>query len=315
VHNQGLFTCGTRGMGRLIGIFVGPNLIFYMDRPTVALMYDFDGTLSPSNMQEYDFMDAIGLTDKKSFWNDSQDLARRHNSSTILSYMKLMVERAKQNGISIRRQQFVEFGRGIVFFPGVEEWFDLINRKGSEMGVNVEHYIISSGLKELIEGTSIAKYFKQIYACSFMYEDDAAVWPAVAVDFTSKTQFIFMINKGIHEIWDNVRINDSMSEEDRPIPFQNMIYLGDGETDIPSMRIVKTEGGHSVAIYKPGNRNSCAQAKRLVQRGRVNFACPGDYTEGSELYQVITATIAKIKTYSKFNTLERENQKSMLERL
>ena len=126
----------------------------------------------------------------------------------------------------------MEFGRGIGFFPGVEQWFELINRKGEEMGVNVEHYIISSGLKELIEGTSIAKYFKQIYACSFMYENDKAVWPAVAVDFTSKTQFIFMINKGIYDIWRNAQINDSMPDEGRPVPFHNMIYFGDGETDI-----------------------------------------------------------------------------------
>ena len=183
----------------------------------------------------------------------------------------------------------------------------------TEMGVNVEHYIISSGLKELIEGTSIAKYFKQIYACSFMYENDKAVWPAVAVDFTSKTQFIFMINKGILDIWRNAQINDSMPDEGRPVPFQNMIYLGDGETDIPSMRIVKSEGGHSIAIYKPGNDSSRAQARNLVHRGRVNFACPGDYREGSELYNSVLATIAKVKTGSDFHKLERQNQKSMLE--
>ena len=284
-----------------------------MERPTVALMYDFDGTLSPSYMQEYDFMDAIGLTDKESFWKASHGLAQKQESSTILAYMKLMVDKAKENGISIRRQQFVEFGRGIGFFPGVEQWFELINHRGAEMGVNVEHYIISSGLKELIEGTSIAKYFKKIYACSFMYENDAAVWPAVAVDFTSKTQFIFMINKGIYNIWENAKINDSMPDEGRPVPFQNMIYLGDGETDIPSMRIVKTEGGHSIAIYKPQNENSRGQAENLVHRGRVNFACPGDYREGSELYNAVIATIAKVKTDSDFHYLERRNQKSMLE--
>lgn len=284
-----------------------------MEKPTVALMYDFDGTLSPSYMQEYDFMDAIGITEKGSFWDASNRLAESQKSSTILAYMKLMVDKAKEGGISIRRQQFVDFGHGIQFFPGVEQWFELINRKGQEMGVDVEHYIISSGLKELIEGTSIARHFKQIYACSFMYEDDAAVWPAVAVDFTSKTQFIFMINKGIHDIWCNAQINDSMPDEGRPVPFQNMIYLGDGETDIPSMRIVKSEGGHSIAIYKPGNESSRAQARNLVHRGRVNFACSGDYREGSELYNAVIATIAKVKTGSDFHKLERQNQKSMLE--
>ena len=205
-------------------------------KPQVALIYDFDGTLSPSYMQEYDFMDAIGLTDKESFWKASHGLAEKQQSSTILAYMKLMVDKAQENGISIRRQQFVEFGRGIGFFPGVEQWFELINRKGEEMGVNVEHYIISSGL-----------------------------------------------------------------------------YFGDGETDIPSMRIVKSEGGRSIAIYKPESDTSRAQARNLVQRGRVNFACPGDYREGSELYNAVIATIATIKTDSEFHHLERRNQKSMLE--
>ncbi len=282
-----------------------------MDRPTVALMYDFDGTLSPDNMQEYDFMKAIKVDDKNLFWDDAHQIAQSQQASTILSYMKLMIDKAKAGGISIRRQQFVEFGKGVVLFPGVEQWFDMINRQGAQMGVNIEHYIISSGLKELIEGTSIAHYFKKIYACSFMYENDAAVWPAVAVDFTSKTQFIFMINKGIYDIWDNARINDSMPDEKRPIPFQNMIYMGDGETDIPSMRIVKSEGGHSIAIYKPLVDNSRAQARNLVRRGRVNFACAGDYTEGSELHRAVLSTIAKIKTDSDFRAMESANQKTI----
>mgnify|MGYP003291892385 CR=1 FL=1 len=282
-----------------------------MDRPTIALMYDFDGTLSPDNMQEYDFMKAIKVENKDRFWADVSSLARAQQASTILSYMKLMIDKAKAGGVSIRRQQFVEFGKSVVLFPGVEEWFGMINRQGEEMGVNVEHYIISSGMKELIEGTPIAGFFKRIYACSFMYENDAAVWPAVAVDFTSKTQFIFMINKGIYDIWDNARINDSMPDDKRPIPFQNMIYLGDGETDIPSMRIVKSEGGHSIAIFKPEVESSRAQARNLVRRGRVNFACAGDYSEGSELHRAVLATMAKIRTDNDFRTAETSNQRKM----
>lgn len=279
-----------------------------MKRSTIALLYDFDGTLSPAYMQEYDFMKAIGIKDKESFWRDSYSQAVDQKASTILSYMKLMIDRAKANNVSIRRQQFVEFGKGIELFNGVEEWFDLINREGQMIGVNVEHYIISSGLKELIEGTSIAKYFKKIFACSFMYENDNAVWPAVAVDFTSKTQFIFMINKGIHDIWDNSKINDSMPDDERPVPFNNMIYLGDGETDIPSMRIVKTEGGHSVAIYKSTSQQSRKMAERLVQRGRVNFACAGNYTKDSELHKIIRAIMVKVKSDNDFYGMEKENQ-------
>lgn len=279
-----------------------------MNNPTIALLYDFDGTLSPAYMQEYDFMKAIGVKDKDSFWRDSYSQAVNQQASTILSYMKLMIDRAKANNVSIRRQQFVEFGKGVEFFQGVEEWFEMINKEGDKMGVNVEHYIISSGLMELIEGTSIASHFKKIFACSFMYENDNAVWPAVAVDFTSKTQFIFMINKGIHDIWDNSKINDSMPDDERPVPFSNMIYLGDGETDIPSMRIVKTEGGHSVAIYKPSSQQSRNMAERLVQRGRVNFACPGNYTKDSELHKAIRAIMAKIKSDNDFYGMEKENQ-------
>ena len=279
-----------------------------MKVPTVALMYDFDGTLSPANMQEYDFMNAIGLKEKNTFWDDAYKLAKQQDASSILSYMKLMVDKAKAGGLSIRRQQFVEFGKGIELYQGVEDWFPMINEEGRKMGVNVEHYIISSGLKELIEGTSIAKYFKQIYACSFMYENDEAIWPAVAVDFTSKTQFIFMINKGIYEIYENSKINDSMPDEGRPVPFQNMIYLGDGETDIPRMRITTSAGGHSIAIFKENVDNSRAQAKNLVKRGRVNFACPGDYRRGGELYNAVMATMAKIKTDSIFHKLEKKNQ-------
>lgn len=277
-------------------------------KPKIALLYDFDGTLSPANMQEYDFMDAIGIKDRNSFWHEVYGLARQQSASTILSYMKLMIDKAKEQGVSIRREQFVDFGRGVELYPGVEEWFDMINSEGEKMGVEIEHYIISSGLKEMIEGTQIAKHFKEIYACSFMYQDDAAIWPAVAVDFTSKTQFIFMINKGIYDIYDNNRINDSMPEDTRPVPFGHMIYIGDGETDIPSMRIIKSEGGHSIAIYKKDMVGSREQAESLVRRGRVNFACPSNYSKDSELYKVVMATISKIRSDYNFRELETENR-------
>ena len=163
-----------------------------------------------------------------------------------------------------------------------------------ERGITVEHYILSSGLKEMIEGTSIAKCFENIYACSFLYNvDGVAYWPAVAVDYTTKTQFLFKINKGIKEISDNKRINEYVAKEDRPIPFERMIYLGDGETDVPCMSVVKEQGGHSIAVY--GNRKKKAVAERLIKENRVNFVCKADYSENSEIYTTVRLILDKIR--------------------
>lgn len=180
------------------------------NKPIVALIYDFDGTLSPKNMQEYDFIKAIGVKSKKAFWKENDELVKKHDASNILCYMKLMLDKAHAAKVSIQRKQFIDFGKNIELFDGVEEWFDLVEELAKNSNVIVEHYINSSGLKEMIEGTSIAKKFKEIYACSFMYEDGIAVWPAVAVDFTAKTQFLFMINKGISKISENSKVNEYM---------------------------------------------------------------------------------------------------------
>lgn len=278
-------------------------------KPTIALIYDFDGTLSPSNMQEYDFLKAIGLKNKKNFWAENSDMVTKHNASNVLCYMKLMLDKAKAAHVSIKRQQFVDFGKNIELYAGVKEWFGLINKLGKEIGVNIEHYINSSGLYEMIEGTPIAKEFKEIYACSFIYEDDVAVWPSVAVDFTAKTQFLFMINKGIKRISENSRVNEYTPDEERAIPFQHMLYFGDGETDIPCMKLVKQQGGCSFAVYKPRSAKKKAAAGKLVKEDRVNFVCQADYTEGSEIHRIVEAVIKRIKHNYDFRTLEITNQK------
>lgn len=278
-------------------------------KPTVALIYDFDGTLSPSNMQEYDFLKAIEIKDKKKFWAENTRMVSDHNASNILCYMKLMLDKAQAAHVSIKRQQFVDFGKSIELYKGVKEWFALINEIGKKVGVNIEHYINSSGLREMIEGTAIAKEFKEIYACSFMYVDDVARWPAVAVDFTAKTQFLFMINKGISKISENFKVNEYKPDEQRAVPFQHMLYFGDGETDIPCMRLVKQQGGCSFAVYKPHNAKKKAAAEKLVNEDRVNFVCPADYSKGSEIYTIVEAIIKKIKYNYDFRTLEIANHK------
>ena len=278
-------------------------------KPIVALIYDFDGTLSPSNMQEYDFLKAIGIKDKTAFWKENDKMIKEHEASNILCYMKLMIDKARAAKVSIKREQFVNFGKSIELYKGVEEWFDLINQMGKNEGVTIQHYINSSGLKEMIEGTKIGKKFNQIYACSFMYEDEVAVWPAVAVDFTAKTQFLFMINKGISSVSENYKVNQYVEEDKRPIPFKHMIYFGDGETDIPCMKLIKQQGGNSIAVYKPRNKKKKQGAEKLVCDNRVNFACLADYSKGGEIYNIVEAIIKQIKSNFDFAELEKKNQR------
>ena len=278
-------------------------------RPTVALIYDFDGTLSPGNMQEFGFIQAIGQTPEE-FWSKSNTVPEGQEVSSILSYMKLMIDEARAKGIALTRESFVSFGKGIELYPGVREWFALVNEYGRRHGVKVEHYINSSGQTELIEGTTIAKEFKKIFACSFWYDESGvAVWPAVAVDYTAKTQFLFKIAKGIMDISDNTRVNESQKEDEKPIPFSHMIYFGDGTTDVPCMKIVKMFGGNSIAVYDPASERKSATARKLLRQNRVNFICQADYRVGSQMYEVVTTIIDKIKAESDFSALQRKNRR------
>ena len=276
--------------------------------PTVALIYDFDGTLSPRNMQEYDFMKDVGIKTNGEFWKMSNQMAKDKEASRVLCYMKLMIDKATQAGKSIRREAFVNLGRSIELYDGVKEWFGKVNKMGKKNGVRIEHYINSSGLKEMIEGTEIYKEFKQVYACSFMYNvDGIAVWPAVAVDFTAKTQFLFMINKGIESVNDNERVNEYMAPDERPVPFDHMIYFGDGETDIPCMKLVREYGGNSIAVYSKENKEKMKTAKKLIKDKRVTFACEADYSEGGEMWRIVEAIIKQVKLNDDFRRLEKEN--------
>lgn len=260
-------------------------------RPRVAICYDFDGTLSPGNMQEYGFFSALGKS-AKGFWEESKKLVKEVGADQILAYMMLMLERAGEAKIKTRRQDFPEYGKTVEFFPGVEEWFKRINEYGREHGLDIEHYIVSSGLKEIIEGTRIARQFKKIYACSFFYDqNDVARWPAVAVNYTTKTQFLFRINKGIEDDADHTTINQYIPEDERPIPFSRMIYIGDGETDIPCMKLVKDKCGVSIAIYSPRKADKRKLAEKLLADGRVNYIARSDYTQDQQLDKIVKTVL------------------------
>lgn len=275
-------------------------------KPIVALIYDFDGTLSPGNMQEFGFIQAVGKT-KEEFWKMSDGIAVRDDASNVLAYMKLMYDEARQAGIPLRRENFLEFGRDIALFDGVREWFAMVNEYGASKGVKVEHYINSSGLKEIIEGSPIAREFKHIYAGTFIYDDNGeAVWPGIAVDYTAKTQFLFKINKGIFSAHDTKMVNASIADDKKRIPYTNMIYFGDGDTDVPCMKIVGMFGGNPIAVYDPENHRKKAAAEKLRRQGRVNFTAPADYTREGRAFQLVCAIIDKIKADDAISRLSRQ---------
>jgi len=274
-----------------------------LSKTIIALMYDFDKTLSPKEMQEYTFIPALGINPEE-FWSASNRLAKEYKMDRILAYMYLMISKSNSANKSILRNDFVKMGKGIEFFPGVEEWFERINDYGREMGVSIEHYIISSGLKEIIEGSSIKKYFKEIYACEFHYNGSGvADWPLLAVNYTGKTQFLYRINKGVLDVSDDDSLNKYVAEDKRRIPFRNMIYIGDGMTDVPCMKLVRSNGGQSIAVYKKK-----AKVEELLKDNRVNYIVPADYSQGGELDAIVKTIINEMALRDK---LVKINQKQL----
>ena len=266
-----------------------------MSRPIAALMYDFDKTLCTKDMQEYGFIPSLGLRADQ-FWAEVNRLTDREEMDSILAYMYLMVDMAARKNIPVTRDTFQKLGEEVEFFPGVPAWFDRINAYGDSIGVTVEHYIVSSGIREIIEGTSIAEKFRKIYACSFMYDEKGRIkWPKFAVNYTAKTQFLFRINKGVLRVDSGSaeELNRVTPENKRRIPFENMVYIGDGMTDVPCMKLVKSHGGQSIAVYDP--RKGKAVAKKLLEGSRVNFVSTADYSAGSELDITVKAILKKIQ--------------------
>ena len=269
----------------------------------VALIYDFDGTLSPGNMQEYDFIPAIGKNNDE-FWSRSNRIAEENDADPILTYMNEMISQAHKSEVSLRREAFMASGSKVQLYEGAEGWFKRINSYGRNRGIEIEHYINSSGIKEMIEGTPIAKYFKKIFACTFLYTvDGVAYWPAVAVNYTNKTQFMFKINKGIDSVFDTKLINRFVPEDDRPVPFRNMIYIGDGTTDIPCMRLVKEKNGNAIAVYNPAEAETGESLRQLIEDKRVNFVAPADYSPDGKLDTIVKGIIDKLAAEYKLEGL------------
>ena len=271
-------------------------------KPIVAIMYDFDKTLCTKDMQEYTFIPNVGLSPSE-FWTESNQLAKDKKMDGILAYMHVMLEKAHPARQSICREEFVKMGKDLEFFPGVTEWFGRINKIGNELDLKIEHYIISSGLHEIIEGSSIYSQFSDVFACEYLYdENNVACWPKNAVNYTTKTQFLFRINKGVLDISNDNDLNTYTPEDDRRVPFRNMIYIGDGLTDVPCMKLVKINGGYSIAVYQKGKR---AKVENLITNNRVNFIELADYSEGSSLDETVKCILAKM---SMVNTLSEKTK-------
>ena len=271
-------------------------------------MYDFDNTLCTKDMQEYTFIPNVGKTTKE-FWQKSNKLANNQKMDRVLAYMHIMLEEAHKSEQSIRRKDFVKLGKDLEYYPGVEEWFDRINKFGSNLQIEIRHYIISSGLHEIIEGSSIYKNFSNVFACEYLYdENEVACWPKNVVNYTTKTQFLFRINKGVLDISNNDDLNKYTPEDERPVPFRNMIYIGDGLTDVPCMKLVKINGGYSIAVYQKGKPK---KVRDLIKDDRVDFISMADYSEGKDLDITVKDIIRKMAMVNKLKSRSNKQIKSI----
>ena len=251
-----------------------------MDKPIIAFLYDFDKTLCTTDMEDYAFIPSLGMTPKE-FWALANGFGHANRMDGILAYMYTMIQESEKRQLPFTRESLREMGRDIVLFPGVEGWFRRINAFGEEQGVQVEHYVISSGLREIIEGSAISGEFKEIDASEFYYDGEGRpVWPKLTVNFTAKTQFVYRINKGVLDVSDDKTLNDSMPDDSKRVPFTNMIYIGDGLSDVPCMKMMRAYGGQAIAVYQETNRMG---VEDLLAKGRVDFIFPADYREDTAL--------------------------------
>ena len=262
-----------------------------MERPVIAIMYDFDKTLCTKDMQDYGFIPSLDMQPSE-FWQKANVFGSGAQMDGVLAYLYTMIEECKRKGIALTREALIKHGKGIELYPGVKEWFDRINLYGAAQGVQIEHYVISSGIKEIIEGSGIAEKFTKIFACEFLYDENGcALWPKTAVNYTNKTQFVYRINKGVLDISNDIDLNRSMPDDSKRVPFCNMIYIGDGLSDVPCMKMMKAYGGCAIAVYQENNRS---KVEELLLGDRVDFIFPADYRKEGRLDKTVHNLIKKM---------------------
>ncbi len=259
----------------------------------VAILYDFDKTLCDKDMQEYSLIPHLGYSDSGLFWKEVGELSKKHHMDCISAYLYLLQKKFADQGQPLRKEDFFPLGKQIQLYPGVETWFERINAYGKELDLEVEHYVISSGMSEIIESVDIAQHFKKIYACRYFYDEDGiAKWPAVIVNYTTKTQYIFRINKQVLDENNDTDLNTWVKPSERPIPFKRMIYIADGLTDVPCMRLVREYNGKSIAVYNPNLKEPSKAAQQLIHEKRADFMSKADYREDQDM-EVLVKQILK----------------------
>ena len=256
-------------------------------KPIVAIMYDFDKTLSTTDMQNYSFIPKLGMTPDE-FWGATGEFSKKTGCEKILSYMYMMIAKSREKGIKLTKEFLRECGKDIEFHPGVETWFDRINDYAEERGIKMEHYLVSSGTKEIVEGCSIYDKFTKVYGCEFYYENGLPVWPKLAINYTQKTQFFFRIAKGVTNLKDDNGVNEKSDENGLRIPYTNICYIGDGMTDVACMTLVNKNKGYSIGVYTEANKGTVAQIRKDK---RCRFVVEADYSKGSDMEKVLMMII------------------------
>lgn len=277
-----------------------------MEKKIIALMYDFDRTLATQDMQNFGFIPSLGMTPDE-FWTRTGQFCNKHDTDQILGYMYVMIEEAKKRNIKLTKSWLKKQGENVEFFKGVLDWFKRINSYAKSKGFLCEHFLISSGNKEIIEGTKIAKEFAHIFACEYVFDEKTkeAIFPANMVNYTQKTQYIFKVSKGVYNNSESEKVNEKTPV--RRVLYRNMIYFGDGMTDVPIMILIKEKGGTSIAVYKNGQENKVSS---LFTDGRVNYVCEADYSKDKELEKVVKLVIDNMAAQENLLKLYESKRKS-----
>ena len=275
-----------------------------MTKPVVALIYDFDKTLATDDMQAFSFIPNLGITSGE-FWGLTEKFAKTTGTESTLAYLHTMIDQCKKKGISLTKEYLFSLGKDVKFYEGVTTWFKRLNQYAESIGITLEHYIISSGNKEIIEGSAIAKEFKALYGCEFLYnEEGIAYYPKCIINYTLKTQYLFRISKGVSNLGDDKSVNSRVNE--KHVEFRNMIYLGDGLTDIPCMTLIKEKNGKSIAVYQPNKKEIVEQ---LLDENRVNYVCKSDFKSNSQLEKLVKLILDSIAINEKLTN--KENNQSI----